>query len=59
DEGGIDGLYSVSCSIYRDRFVTAYYVDESEGIFGILLLLLVGSVLLVVGLGIANNKRCE
>ena len=59
DEGGIDGLYSVSCSIYRDRFVTVYYVDESEGIFGILLLLLVGSVLLIWGLRIASNKRCE
>ena len=59
DEGGIDDLYSVSCSIYRDRFVTVYYVDESEGIFGILLLLLVGSVLLIWGLRIASNKRCE
>lgn len=59
DEGGIDGLYSVSCSIYRDRFVTAYYVDESEGIFGFLLLILIGAILLIWGLRIASNKRCE
>ena len=60
DEGGIDGLYSVSCSIYRDRFVTAYYVDESEGIFGFLLLLiLIGAILLIWGLRIASNKRYE
>ena len=59
DEGGIDELYSVSCSIYADRFVTSYFVDESEGIFGILLLLLVGSVLLVVGLGIATHKSSK
>ena len=59
DEGGIDELYSVSCSIYADRFVTSCFVDESEGIFGILLLLLVGSVLLVVGLGIATHKSSK
>ena len=59
DEGGIDELYSVSCSIYADRFVTSYFVDESEGIFGILLLLLVSSVLLVVGLGIVGNKAIK
>ena len=33
DEGGIDGLYLVSCSISEDRFVTTYEVEESEGIF--------------------------
>ena len=33
DQGGIDELYFVSCSIYKDRFVITYEVDESEGIF--------------------------
>lgn len=33
DEGGIDGLYLVSCTISEDRFVTTYEVEESEGIF--------------------------
>lgn len=59
DEGGIDGLYSVSCSIYRDRFVTAYYVDESEGIFGFLLLILIGAILLIWGLRIVGNKAIK
>ena len=59
DEGGIDELYSVSCSIYADRFVTSYFVDESEGIFGYLLILLIGAVLLIWRLGIATHKRNE
>ena len=30
--GGIDELYSISCTIYEDHFVLTYEVDESEGI---------------------------
>lgn len=36
DQGGIDELYFVSCSIYKDRFVITYEVDESEGLFVVL-----------------------
>lgn len=33
DEGGVDGLYFVTCSISKDQFVLNYEVDESEGLF--------------------------
>ena len=59
DEGGIDDLYSVSCSIYDDRFVMAYYVDESEGIFVLLPILLVCPILLIVGIVLAIRKQSE
>lgn len=32
DEGAIDDLYLVSCTISEDRFVTTFEVEESEGI---------------------------
>ena len=46
DEGGIDGLYLVSCTISEDRFVTTYEVEESEGIF-VLFALIVAYMLLI------------
>lgn len=43
DDGGIDELYFVLCSIYKDRFVITYKVDELEGI-----LLYWGLVLVII-----------
>ena len=59
DEGGIDDLYSVSCVIRDTRFVLTYYVDEVEGIFVLLLLLLVCSLLLVWGIVLAVHEKSE
>ena len=50
DEGGIDGLYFVTCSIYKDRFVITYEVDESEGIFLLFPFVIVYTILLYWGL---------
>lgn len=49
DEGGIDGLYFVTCSIYKDRFVLTYEVDESEGLFVLLPFAIVYSILFTWG----------
>ena len=50
DEGGIDELYFVLCSIYKDRFVITYEVDESEGIFLLFPFVIVYTILLYWGL---------
>ncbi|MBR0321787.1 MAG: hypothetical protein IIX08_05300 [Bacteroidales bacterium] len=50
DEGGIDGLYVVSCTIFEDRFVMTYEVEESEGILVILALALAYDILLAWGI---------
>ena len=50
DEGGIDGLYLVSCTISEDRFVTTYEVEESEGIFVLSALIVVYMILLTWGI---------
>lgn len=50
DQGGIDELYFVSCSIYKDRFVITYEVDESEGIFLLFPFVIVYTILLYWGL---------
>ena len=65
-EGGVDELYAIDCVLYRDHAHWDYTVDESEGIFlfvAILLcaylMLLWGVVLVVVGVvkRIIKNKR--
>lgn len=65
-EGGIDELYAIDCEIHHDYAYLTYTVDESEGIFlfvAILLcaylMLLWGVVLVVVGVvkRIIKNKR--
>ena len=65
-EGGIDELYAIDCVLYHDHAHWDYTVDESEGIFlfvAILLcgylLLLWGLVLIVIGIvkRIVKNKR--
>jgi hypothetical protein len=50
DQGGIDELYFVRCSIYKDRFVITYEVDESEGIFLLFPFVIVYTILLYWGL---------
>lgn len=50
DQGGIDELYFVSCSIYKDRFVITYEVDESEGLFVLLPFAIIYSLLTQWGL---------
>ena len=50
DEGGIDGLYLVSCTISKDRFVTTYEVEESEGIFVLFALMVAYMILLASGI---------
>ena len=50
DQGGIDELYFVSCSIYKERFVITYEVDESEGIFLLFPFVIVYTILLYWGL---------
>ena len=50
DEGGIDGLYLVSCTISEDRFVTTYEVEESEGIFVLFVLIIAYMLLLTWGI---------
>ena len=50
DEGGIDGLYLVSCTISKDRFVTTYEVEESEGIFVLFPLTVAYMILLASGI---------
>ena len=50
DEGGIDGLYLVSCTIYKDRFVTTYEVEESEGIFVLFALMVAYMILFASGI---------
>ena len=64
DEGGIDGLYLVSCTISKDRFVTSYEVEESEGIFVLFALMVAymilitwGMILLIVSLFRRNPKK--
>ena len=64
DEGGIDGLYFVTCTIYNDKFVLIYEVDESEGIFLILpfaiaysILVKWGVVLMIIELININKHR--
>ena len=65
-EGGIDELYAIDCEIHHDYAYLTYTVDESEGIFlfvAILLcaylMLLWGVVLIVIGIvkRIVKNKR--
>ena len=65
-EGGIDELYAIDCEIHHDYAYLTYTVDESEGIFlfvAILLcaylMLLWGVVLIVIGIvkRIIKNKR--
>jgi hypothetical protein len=65
-EGGVDELYAIDCVLYRDHAHWDYTVDESEGIFlfvAILLcaylMILWGVVLVVVGVvkRIIKNKR--
>ena len=50
DEGGIDGLYLVSCTISKDRFVTSYEVEESEEIFVLFALMVAYMILLTWGI---------
>ena len=50
DQGGIDELYFVRCSIYKDRFVITYEVDESEGLFVLLPFAIIYSLLIQWGL---------
>ncbi len=50
DQGGIDELYFVRCSIYKDRFVITYEVDESEGLFVLLPFAIIYSLLTQWGL---------
>lgn len=50
DEGGLDGLYLVSCTISKDRFVTTYEVEESEGIFILFALMVAYMILLASGI---------
>ena len=50
DEGGIDGLYLVSCTIYEDHFVTTYEVEESEGIFVLFVLIVTYMILITSGI---------
>lgn len=50
DQGGIDELYFVRCSIYKDRFVITYEVDELEGIFLLFPFVIVYTILLYWGL---------
>ena len=50
DEGGIDGLYLVSCTISKDSFVTTYEVEESEGIFVLFALMVAYMILLASGI---------
>ena len=64
DEGGIDGLYLVSCTISEDRFVTTYEVEESEGIFVLsalivayMILITWGIILFIVSLFRRNPKK--
>ena len=65
-EGGVDELYAIDCVLYHDHAHWDYTVDESEGIFlfvAILLcaylMLLWGVVLVVVGVvkRIIKNKK--
>ena len=64
DEGGMDGLYLVSCTISEDRFVTTYEVEESEGIFVLFALMVAymilitwGMILFIVSLFRRNPKK--
>ena len=64
DEGGIDDLYLVSCTISEDRFVTTYEVEESEGIFVLsalivayMILITWGIILFIVSLFRRNPKK--
>lgn len=64
DEGGIDGLYHVSCTISEDRFVTTYEIEESEGIFVLFALMVAymilitwGMILFIVSLFRRNPKK--
>ena len=50
DEGGMDGLYLVSCTITEDCFVTTYEVEESEGIFVLFALMVAYMILITWGL---------
>ena len=68
DEGGVDDLYEVSCTLYADHFVVGYTVDESEGLFlfipfvlAFYVLINVGIVLAVISLirKIKNRKNCQ
>ena len=48
--GGIDELYSISCTIYEDHFVLTYEVDESEGILLLCSFVIVYYVLMIWGI---------
>ena len=50
DEGGIDELYYVLCLISKDGFTISYEVDESEGIFVLLVCFLAYITLAVWGI---------
>ena len=50
DEGGADGLYNVFCLISSDGFTTVYEIDEDEGIFIFLPIVLGFTILFKWGL---------
>lgn len=50
DKGGIDELYYISCFIYKDGYELTYEVDESEGIFVLMLYFLAYTILVVWGI---------
>ena len=50
DEGGTDGLYNVFCLISNDGFTTVYEIDEDEGLFILLPIVLAYTILFKWGL---------
>ena len=50
DEGGIDGLYNVFCLISNDGFTTLYEIDEDEGLFILLPIVLAYTILFKWGI---------
>ena len=50
NDGGIDALYFIDCYIYNDHSYVEYSVDESEGIFVSLPIVLVYTILFIWGL---------
>lgn len=49
DHGGFDELYNVCCNIYSDHLYIEYMVDESEGMFAFLPLIIVYVILYYLG----------
>ena len=65
-EGGVDELYAIDCEIHHDYAYLTYTVDESEGVFFFVaillcayLMLLWGVALIVIGIvkRIVKNKK--